>query len=94
MADSQREDGYQMTNDHLSTAISTDKKCKVEEVVIESISKAEGSNKGENFTCVLFAVEIKAKVKGHSETFHYMVKCLPSNEFRAKMLTDVSNTLT
>jgi hypothetical protein len=88
-AEKQRENGYQITNDHLSKAIATDKKCRVEEIVIEDISKTEGSNKGENFTCVLFAVEIKAKIKDQSETLNYMIKCMPSNPFRAKFLTDV-----
>ena len=55
------------------------------------MSKSEGSKKGENFTCVLFALNVKAKVKGVNETFHYMAKCMPANLFRAKWLTEVNN---
>jgi hypothetical protein len=90
-AENQSENGYQITKAHLSKAIAADKKCQVEEIVIEDISKTDGCNKGENFTCVLFAVEIKATIKGQSETLNYMVNCMPLNEFRAKFLTDVSS---
>jgi hypothetical protein len=91
MSESMREDGYQITNALLAKSIATDKKCKVEDIVIEELSKSKGSNKGENFTSLLFAVDIKAKVKGQSETFNYMIKCLPPNEVRAKELTEVSS---
>ena len=38
--------------------------------------------KGENFTYVLFALDIKAivndRAEAEKETFHYMAKCLPA----------------
>jgi hypothetical protein len=90
MSESQREDGYQITKALLAKSIAIEKECTVDEVVIEEFSTSGGSNKGENFTCVLVAVDIKASVKGQSETFNYMIKCLPSSELRAKRLTEVS----
>lgn len=89
MTDNQRENGFQITKEVLAKAVANDKHCNVADVVIESFTKTEGSNKGEGFTCVLFAVDVKAKVHGQEEEFQYMAKCMPANEFRAKMLLEV-----
>jgi hypothetical protein len=94
MSESKREDGYQITNDLLAKSIANDKKCTVDNVFIIDFSKTKGSNIGENFTSLLFAVNVKAKVKGQSETFNYMIKCLTSNELRAKQLKLVSRSNT
>jgi hypothetical protein len=94
MSEFKREDGHQITNALLAKSIATDKKCKVEDVVIEDFFKTKGCHKGENFASLLFAVNIKAKVKGQYEAFNYMIKCLRPNESRAKELTvDVSSSI-
>ena len=56
------EDGHQITHEVLQRAIAIDRNCNFEDVKVQEISKSHGSNKGENFTCVLFALDIKAIV--------------------------------
>jgi hypothetical protein len=53
-----------------------------------------GSNKGDNFTCIVVAVKVKAKVgeKLHEE-LNYMAKVMPMNEYRASWLNEVSSYL-
>ena len=83
--------GHQINKVVLAKAIAQDRKCNTKDVKVEEISKSQGSNKGENFTCVLFALDIKASVSGNKpETFQYMAKCLPANEFRAKFLQEIN----
>jgi hypothetical protein len=49
-----------------------------------------GSNKGDNFTCVIIAVKVKAKVFGKSyDELEYMAKVMPVNEYRAMWLEEV-----
>jgi hypothetical protein len=83
-------DGYQINNESLTRAIVAQLGCKPSDVFITEFSSKPGSKIGENFTCILFAVEVKAQIKGRYETFHFMVKCLPASEVRAKFITDVS----
>lgn len=79
-------DGYQITHELLAKAIAKDHDCTENEVVVQDFSMAEGSNLGENFTCVMKAVEVSAKVKGVKKTLNYMVKCVPAMEYRAQFL--------
>ncbi len=49
-----------------------------------------GSNKGDNFTCVIIAVKVKAKLLGKSyDELEYMAKVMPVNEYRAMWLEEV-----
>ena len=101
------EDGHQITHEVLQRAIAIDRNCNFEDVKVQEISKSHGSNKGENFTCVLFALDIKAIVNVSEarttqqqqqlekmETFHYMAKCLPASPHRTKFLNEVVNSVT
>ena len=86
------QNGYQISHELLQRAIAIDQNCNLEDVKVQTISKSTGSNKGENFTCVLFALQVEAtllKEEEQAKTFHYMAKCLPANEHRAKFLTEV-----
>ena len=62
------EDGHQITHEVLQRAIAIDRNCNFEDVKVQEISKSHGSNKGENFTCVLFALDIKAIVNVSERT--------------------------
>ena len=55
---SQKSDGYQITEEVIQKAISTDLNCNFEDVKVQEINKSLGSNKGEGFTCILFALGI------------------------------------
>ena len=82
--------GHQIQSEVLRKAISKDKGYPIESIKVGEIRKSEGSAKGENFTCVLFALEVEAEIGGQNEKFHYMAKCLPANEYRQEFLKDVS----
>ena len=90
MADGEEKpDGHQITRENLALAISNQRQCSVEEVDIKDFSSKAGSNKGENFTCLIYAVEVDAVVKGKAEKFHFIAKCLPGNAFRAQWINEV-----
>jgi hypothetical protein len=61
-------------------------------VVVEKMDISEGSNKGDNFACVMKAVTAHAKVKGEgvAKPYHFMAKCMPMNPVREKGLREVS----
>ena len=88
-AEQKKKEGYQITKENLSLGIAKNRNCDVDDVTIKDFSINAGSNKGENFTCVIYAVDIDATIKGKPETFHYIAKCLPANEFRAEWLNEV-----
>lgn len=83
------EDGYQIDNCLLQESIAQEVGCFKEDVSIEKFTLAAGSNKGDNFTCVLKAVDVDAKVKGEARNFKYMIKCVPVSEYRAHILEEL-----
>ena len=89
MADKEQKyyDGYQISQEALEQAIKNETKS--QNVTVKSFERSGGSNKGENFTCVMIAIEVTALVDGQEKCFHYMAKCLPANAFRAKFITEV-----
>ena len=88
MAGIEKQDGHQITVESLEIAIRND--IKADSVKVQSFETSAGSKKGEGYTCVIFAVEVKALVDGKEQLFHYIAKCLPANDFRAKFIVDVS----
>jgi hypothetical protein len=91
MANSQDklQQGYQITHEVVQRAIANDFDCSIENVKVEDIKKSAGAGKGEGYTCVLFALDITASVNGSEKSLHYMAKCLPAIEHRAKFVTEV-----
>ena len=85
-----RAKGYQITSEVIQKAIANDFNCSIEHIQIEDIKKSEGAGKGEGYTCVLFALDITASVDGNQKVIHYMAKCLPAIEHRAKFVLEVS----
>ena len=85
--------GYQITEDVIQKAIVNDynSAIDIEDIKILDIKKSQGANKGEGYTCVLFALDIKAIIKGNEKSFQYMAKCLPAIEHRAKFVLEVSH---
>ena len=81
--------GYQITSEVIQKAIANDFNCSIEHIQIQDIKKSEGAGKGEGYTCVLFALDIKAIIKGNEKSFQYMAKCLPAIEHRAKFVLEV-----
>ena len=63
--------GYQITDDVIQNAIVNDYNCGIEtqDVKIEDIKKSQGANKGEGYTCSLFALDIKATIRGNEKSF-------------------------
>jgi hypothetical protein len=51
---------------------------------------SDGCSKGDNFSCDLKSVEIEAEIKSRKKKLNLMTKCLPMNEFRVKLMTEVS----
>ena len=87
MSDKGVQDGYQISHEALEKAIKGE--TQRQNVTVLTFETSGGSNKGENFTCVMIAIEVKALVDGQEKCFHYMAKCLPANAFRAKFITEV-----
>ena len=87
MEDKQKPEGYQITQKALEQAIKNDTGS--QNVKVKLFETSGGSNKGENFTCVIIAIEVTALVDYQEKCFHYMAKCLPANAFRAKFITEV-----
>jgi hypothetical protein len=83
------EEGHRLTNTILSKAISKAMAVSEDEVKIVKFELTAGSNKGDNFMCVMKAVSIEAKVSGKSKQFNLMAKCMPMNPIREKQLREV-----
>ena len=67
------------------------KMCLVLSNPLKQLLLFSGSNKGENFTCVVIAVQVKALVLGKlHEGLDYMAKLMPMNEYRAAWLNQVN----
>ena len=83
-----------ITVDILEEVVAKDFGCQTSDVTIINYSCSAGSNKGDNFTCVVIAVKVKAKVldKLH-EGLQYMAKVMPANEYRASWLNEVLSNL-
>ena len=88
MTDIEKQDGHQITLDSLEKAIKN--YIKSNSVKVRSFETSAGSKQGEGYTCVIFAVKVKAIVDGKEQLFHFIAKCLPANNFRAKFIVDVS----
>lgn len=85
-------EGNQINGERLTKAIAAKLLCEPNDVLVVNYATSPGSNRGENFICVLFAVEVQAKIKGRRddvETLHFMVKCLPVSEGRVKFANEV-----
>ncbi len=58
-------------------------------IKVESFEVSAGSKVGDNFACVMLAVEAKARVDGGPErTFPFMAKVTPMNPMREKWLKE------
>ena len=88
-AEVEKTEGYQLTKENIAHGIANNKNCDVDDITILDFSTKAGSNKGENFTCIIYALDIKAIVKGREESFYYIAKCLPANAFRSQWLKEV-----
>ena len=86
------EEEKQITVEILEQVVAKYFSCNVPDVTIINYECSAGSNKGDNFTCVVIAVKVKAKVgdKLHEE-LSYMVKVMPNNEYRASWLNEVKH---
>ena len=85
------EEGHKITNEILKKAIACEFSISEHEVNIERFQVSQGSNKGDNFLCVMKAVEVEAIVEEKKRKLFYMAKCIPINAFRAKFLLEVRN---
>ena len=64
-------------------------------VTVLDMKVSLGAKKGDNFVCVMKAVEAKVLIKGEKEerTVHYMAKCMPTNELKASFIQEVNFAL-
>ena len=85
------EDDHQITNKMLQEAISTELGKPINDITIESFRISEGSNKGDNYVCIMKAIEVNAKLAGEKESrkFNYMAKCAPINALETQFFTEV-----
>ena len=80
-----------ITIDILEESVAKDFGCDKVDVTIINFVCSAGSKKGDNFTCVVIAVKVKAKIREKlHEELNYMVKVMPVNEYRASWLLEVS----
>ena len=83
-----------ITLDILEESVANDFGCDKVDVTIINFVCSAGSKKGDNFTCVVIAVKVKAKIREKlHEELNYMVKVMPVNEYRASWLLEVSLSL-
>jgi hypothetical protein len=83
------EDGHRVNDDMLVKALANELDVPHGDIKIKSFEVSGGSNKGDNFACVMKAVDFVAVVKGKEQKHRYLVKSIPMNEFRAKWLNEV-----
>ena len=76
----------------LEESVANDFGCDKVDVTIINFVCSAGSKKGDNFTCVVIAVKVKAKIREKlHEELNYMVKVMPNNEYRASWLNEVKH---
>ena len=83
------ESGHRLTKPILAASIARDLSVEADEVEVLSFEVSPGSKDGDNYSCVMKAVEVEAVVKDKKISKRYMAKCYPMNEFRAKSLKEV-----
>ena len=86
------EANHRITEAMVVQSVAVEAKVEPRRVSVKSFEVTEGNKKGENFSCILKAVNGVARIEGNEDLFNfeYIVKCLPQNEFRLKLLQDVS----
>lgn len=65
----------------------------INDVEVLNFKVEEGIKAGENFNCVMKAVEAKALIAGEEKKAEFMVKVMPMSEQQIKWLTTVRLTL-
>ncbi len=61
-------------------------------IKINDFKLSEGSNKGDNYACVMKSVKVRFQVEdGQEKEAMYMVKCMPEEGNMSKRIRDVSN---
>jgi hypothetical protein len=83
------EAGHRITADMLAKALANELHLAREETEIRSFEVSGGSDRSDNFACVMKTVDFVAVVKGKEQGHNYLVKSVPVNEFRAKWLNEV-----
>ena len=80
---------HNLTNSILQKGVASYKSVNVEDVEIVDFKVTPGSNKGDNFSCIMGAVEITAKVKGgQEEILNWMAKMMPQTEMKKEFIED------
>lgn len=86
------EEGNRINKSLLTLAVANQCGVRPEEVEVEAIDIAGGSQAGENYLSVLKAVDAKAKVRGgSSQLFHYMIKTFPMSQTQIHLVKEVTS---
>ena len=84
------EEAHRLTEAVLVKSLAEEFQVKEDEVKLTSFEVSGGSEKGDNFSCVMKKVKMVADVKGQprGQTYNYLAKCFPMNEWRIKWLKE------
>ena len=89
------EEQDRITKEHLKSAVANEFSVKSDEVEIINYEGSAGCATGDNFATVVRLIDFKYKINDGEEKSHsYIVKQIPFNEFRAKMIKEVKKSLT
>ncbi len=86
------EEGHRLTADILRLAVSAAANCNAADVEVDTFDVSAGTKKGDNFSCIMKVVELKAKVNGEEREFNFMTKGLPLQPAREQMTRKVSQS--
>ncbi len=86
------EEGHRLTGEILAKAIAKAASAEESGIEVLDFEVSAGSNKGDNFACVMKAVTVKAKVDGEEKEFKFMTKAIPLHPMREKGIREVRYT--
>ena len=61
-----------------------------QKIKVNDFKLSDGSNKGDNYACIMKSVEVSFEVNDHKKEVTFMVKCMPEEGNMSKRIRDVS----
>ena len=83
------EEKDRITKEHLKSSVANEFSVKSDEVEIINFEGSAGCAAGDNFATVVRLIDFKYKLNGEEKSHSYIVKQIPFNEFREKVVREV-----
>ena len=80
-----------ITKEHLQSAVANEFSVTLDQVEIINFNNSPGCAEGDNFATVVKLVDFNYRLNGEEKLHSYIVKQVPFNEMREKLVREVKN---